>query len=251
MNHLTRWSGGAAAFWCLAAMCGCASSKLQKGYENTIQQTPPSVVLIYKFYVSSQVIKENQSIIAKGSAALSSDTAEERQEELGREVQESLAQDLVDGVNALGIPARHADSSLVPANAVLIQGQFASIDEGNRLRRNIIGFGSGQSTVDATVVVSQITSGQQIRLLHFATHADSGAMPGALVTGGAGAAAGAGTAAVLGANAGLSIVKSYRSQVAQLASKSADQTVAYLSEYFARQGWISQDKARSPSAFGH
>ena len=80
----------------------------------------------------------------------------------------------------------------------------------------------------------------------FGTHADSGAMPGALVTGGVGAAAGASTAAVLGTNAGLAVVKGYRSQVSQLARKNANQTVAYLSQYFAKQGWVGQDKVVNP-----
>jgi hypothetical protein len=67
-----------------------------------------------------------------------------------------------------------------------------------------------------------------------------------LVTSGVGAAAGASTAAVLGTNTGLAIVKGYRSQVSQLARKSANQAVAYLSQYFMKQGWIGQNKVINP-----
>ena len=37
-------------------------------------------------------------------------------------------------------------------------------------------------------------------------------------------------------------VKGYRSQVDQMAGRSADQAVAYLSEFFARQGGIPREK---------
>lgn len=71
-------------------------------------------------------------------------------------------------------------------------------------------------------------------------------MPGAAVTGGAGAAASGGmTAGVAAANMAVSGVKGYRSQVEQMTARSADQAAAYLSQYFAQQGWIPQEKVKS------
>jgi hypothetical protein len=52
------------------------------------------------------------------------------------------------------------------------------------------------------------------------------------------------TAGVAAANVGVSGIKGYRSQVEQMTSRSADQAVAYLSQYFAKQGWIPAEKAR-------
>jgi hypothetical protein len=245
MKHVPEWSPLSAAL-ALIALMGCASSKIHQGYESQWRPARPSVVLVYNFGVAEGSVSENQSIVAKGVNSFSLNTAEEREAELSREVQEALMQDLVDGINGLGISARIADTSPPPDNAFLLQGQFTNIDEGNRLRRNIIGFGSGQSTLDTYVRLVQVTPEQFVTLMSFGTHSDSGAMPGALVTGGVGAAAGASTAAMLGTNAGLAVVKGYRSQVSQLARSSANQTVAYLSQYFAQQGWIDQDKVRNP-----
>ena len=245
MKRLLKWTPLSAVLAFIGLM-GCASSNVQQEYESYWRPVRPSVVLVYKFGVAEGSVSENQSIAAKGINSLSLNTAEERQAELSREVQEMLTQDLVVGINGLGMAARVADGSAPPDNALLVQGQFTNIDEGNRLRRNIIGFGSGQSTVGTYVRVIQVTPEQFITLMTFGTHADSGAMPGALVTGGVGAAAGASTAAMLGTNAGLAVVKGYRSQVSQLARKSANQTVAYLSQYFAKQGWIGQDKVVDP-----
>lgn len=231
----------------LLALAGCASSSVLPGYESPVaaSDSRPKVVLVYPFDVPPDVVTENQSPIVKGIKALRSDTPEARQAELSREVQERMAQDLVDGINRLGLPSQLGDPSVAPPHgAVVVGGQFTSVNEGNRLRRNIIGFGAGKSTVDVYVTMAQVGASGTTTLMVFATHADSGAMPGAIVTGGAGAAAGAGAGVVVGTNVGLAAIKSYRSQVEELASKSADQVIAHLSQYFAQHGWISQDKAK-------
>jgi len=39
-------------------------------------------------------------------------------------------------------------------------------------------------------------------------------------------------------------VKSYKSDVARMAAASGDQVARYLSEFFAKQGWIRPDQVR-------
>lgn len=46
------------------------------------------------------------------------------------------------------------------------------------------------------------------------------------------------------ANAAVSGVKTYKSDVARMAAASGDQAVRYLSEFFAKQGWIRADQVR-------
>jgi hypothetical protein len=109
----------------------------------------------------------------------------------------------------------------------------------------MLGFGAGQSTVNAKVEVYTSSTNGPTKLLEFNTHADSGAAPGALVTGGVGAAASGGmTAGIAAANMGVGATKGYQSQVEQMTAHSADQAVAYLSQYFAQQGWIPQEKVK-------
>ena len=72
-------------------------------------------------------------------------------------------------------------------------------------------------------------------------------MPGAAVTMGAGAAAqGGATAGMAAANVAAGGVKGYRSQVDAMAGRSADRAAQYLSEFFAREGWIPPDKFQKP-----
>jgi uncharacterized membrane protein len=132
-----------------------------------------------------------------------------------------------------------------------VTGLFLNVDEGNRLQRTVLGLGAGQSAVDTQVQVYAPSASGLTRLLEFRTHADSGSTPGALVTGGAGAAAQGGmTAGMVGANMGVNGMKGHRSQVEQMTARSAEQAVAYLSEYFAKQGWITSEKVKRVKVAG-
>ena len=119
------------------------------------------------------------------------------------------------------------------------------VDEGNRLERAVIGFGAGQSRVEAQFQVYTLAPRSPARLLAFTTHADSGKLPGAAVTLGAGAAvAGAVTAAGVAANAVGQGIHAYRAEVNAEAGRTAAQAVAYLSEFFAKEGWIAADQVQ-------
>jgi len=83
------------------------------------------------------------------------------------------------------------------------------------------------------------------KLMAFTTQSDSSKMPGAAPMLGAGAVVQGGvTAGMVVANATVSGVKSYKSDVARMAAASGDQVARYLSEFFAKQGWIRQDQVR-------
>jgi hypothetical protein len=87
------------------------------------------------------------------------------------------------------------------SNILVVVGEFHDISEGNRLRRLVVGLGSGASTLDAGVSMYQRVDGAFHPLLAFKTHADSGVMPGAAIMAPVGAAAGSSAAAVVGMNA--------------------------------------------------
>ncbi len=87
------------------------------------------------------------------------------------------------------------------SNLLVLDGVFIDMSEGNRLRRMVIGLGAGASKLNAVVQVYRKTDEGSRELIDFSTTADSGYMPGAGITGPAGAAAGGATAAAsLGVN---------------------------------------------------
>jgi hypothetical protein len=250
MKNVSRMWRSVVVMALVVGVCGCAQTVVQPKYE---QQTAgpvlrPGRVLVYDFSVTAADVSENQGFFAAVRHSLSDTTENERVLTIGREVQTRMAEELVAGIRDLGLPAQRAPRGTpVPSDAIAVAGLFLNVDEGNRLQRTVLGLGAGQSRVDTEVEVYAPGRSGLTKLLEFTTHADSGSTPGALVTGGAGAAASGGmTAGVAAANVGVSGMKGYRSQVEQMTSRSADQAVAYLSQYFARQGWIPAEKAKQP-----
>ncbi len=159
----------------------------------------------------------------------------------------ALAEELVRGLLDLGFAVeRKPRGTPIRIRQLLIDGEFLDVDEGNRLQRLVIGFGAGASKIDTEVHVYYGV--RRRKLLDFKTHADSGKMPGAAATVGAGVAVtGAVTAATAATSAAAGAVKEYQSEVERMAAHSAQQAVAYLSTFFAKQGWIRPDQVKSPT----
>ena len=243
LKNLFRLSGTGLFFLLIV---GCAKTNVQETYEiaNTGMPTP-NPVLIYNFAVNPEDVQQNSSIFAKIQRNIENNdqTAEEIQ--LGREVSDAMATELTLKIAALGLNPIRADQSLqATPGSILITGYFVDINEGNRLRRNVIGLGMGQSSLDSKVRVLAPSPSGYRELIVFDAHTDSGDMPGAAVLGPAGAAAGAGTAAVIATNAAMGGVKSYKSASAQQAKKMAEKIAAQLAKYFAQQGWINPGLAQ-------
>jgi len=241
--NLLRLSGTGLIFLLIT---GCAKTNVQETYEvaNTGMPTP-NPVLIYNFAVNPEDVQQNSSIFAKIERNIENNNQTAEEIQLGREVADAMATELTQKIAALGLNPVRADQNLrVTPGSILITGYFVDIDEGNRLRRNVIGLGMGQSSLDSKVrVLAPSPSGYQ-ELIAFDAHADSGDMPGAAVLGPAGAAAGAGTAAVIATNVAVGGVKSYKSASAEQAKKMADKIAAQLAQYFAQQGWIDPSLAQ-------
>jgi len=232
----------------------CASTVVKPEFEKTnLHLQRPERILVYDFAVSAREVTENQGPLQGMVNEFQSKSSYEHQREIADEVQKVAAEEIVEKLLALGLPAERAPrGAAVPAKSLAITGQFIDVDEGNKARRMVIGFGAGKSRVDMRVQMfgygldaAKPEDVSPVKLADFQTNADSGKMPGALVTAGAGAAAQGGmTAGVAAANVGIGGVKAYRSAMGQMTSRSADQAVNYMSEYFGQQGWIPSDKVK-------
>ena len=201
----------------------------------------PSRILVYDFAVSERDVFEYQGIMRRQPSIKD---PVERERLIAQEVKDALAEEVADGLRKLGFTVeRVSRGTTATGNELLIDGQFLTVDEGSPLRRLVIGFGTGTSTVESRAQVYQ--GGSARRVLEFATLSDSGKMPGSAPMLGAGAAVQGGvTAGTVVANAAVSGVKTYKSDVARMAAASGDQVVRSLSEFFAQQGWIRADQVR-------
>lgn len=226
----------------LVFVAGCGQTGIRRAALVPETNLPrPGRILIHDFAVSEQEVKEYQGIMRQQPTIKD---ASERERLLAKEVKDALAEEVVDGLKSLGFAVeRVGRDAKATGSDLLIDGHFLTVDEGNPLRRLVIGFGTGASTVQTQV---QVYQGQEARkLMEFTTQADSSKMPGAATTLGVGAAAQGGvTAGMVVANAAVSGVKTYKSDVARMAAASGDQAARYLSEFFAKQGWIRADQVR-------
>ena len=223
-------------------IAACGQTAVRPLSRNQITNLPPPArILVYDFAMADTVVKEYQGILRQQPSEKNS---AERESQIKRYASEAAAYELLNGLRGLGFSvARVTRGTLAGDNDLLIYGKFLAVDQGNPLRRLLIGFGSGASKVEARVTVHQGAEGRM--LLDFTIQSDSGKLPGAAATVPAGAAVPGGVSAGLIASGAIGTgFEAYQSDVVQMARSSAEQSVRYLSEYFAKQGWIRADQVK-------
>jgi hypothetical protein len=210
---------------------GCSSSVVKSKYESgqaSLQR--PAQIFVYKFAVTLQQVKENRGLFQATMNEIEGTTTLQHEGEIAEEAQLVAAEELVKGIQKLGLPAQLVSGTTpLPKGTVGVTGQFLDMDEGNRTRRVVVGFGSGQSKVDMRIQlygfgVDPSKSEAEIaptKLLEFETHADSGSLPPIV-----------------------SAVNAYRVRAKEMTSKNVEQAVNFMSEFFDRQGWIRKGKVK-------
>lgn len=226
----------------VGALAACAQTVVQPQTATvTTRLGRPARVLVYDLATRPDEIHPDQSVLSQVASTATGMQPSQRDAALGAQARDAFSTELVARINAMGLRAERAAAGTPAAPGdVKIVGAFLDIDQGNQLRRLVIGLGTGASEIDAEVEVLQATAGKPVRVAQFSTHADSGEMPGAAITMGAGAAATGGVSAGLAAaNVAVSGAKAFRSQIEQMAGRSADRAADYLARVFAQQGWIA------------
>jgi len=111
--------------------------------------------------------------------------ASDNPSEKAHQIVETMAESLVQGLGAKGLAAqrlRNIAGSL-PREGWLVQGIFTEVDEGNRLKRAVIGFGSGATSMDLQIGISDLASPDpRAPFVVFGTVKDPSKIPGAVVT---------------------------------------------------------------------
>jgi hypothetical protein len=168
-----------ACLLCLATGFGCATTDVVGTEEDAERSglSRPERVLVFVFASSPDDVALNRAIPARIDRRGAADETE-AEREVGRRAARTLANRLVDGLWSFGIPAEPADDEtpLRPDDLVLT-GQFVTLDEGNRITRTAIGFGTGGAEVRAQVQLYRV-HGKEARLLTgFQTMARSSRLP--------------------------------------------------------------------------
>ena len=127
-----------------------------------------------------------------------------------------------------------------PPRSLQVKGEFTAINQGNKTKRVLIGFGKGASDVQAHVTVSLVTEQDPVVLLEFNVKSQSGKKPGAAATVGAGAVTmGAVSAPSAAAGVGAGGVFDRTATVEADASRMAKAVAKQIADLMSSQPWAS------------
>lgn len=225
----------------VAGAFGCASTQIATTAQYGGQAPRPARILVFPFATSAAEIDLDDSPTVVAAWKMKGLTASDERNEVGRQVADAVANNLVKKIQEMGLPAeRFAGQPWDGRPTIMITGHFVSIDEGSRMERTVIGLGAGRSTVKTAVQVSELLRDDARRLLaQYDVTAQSGRKPGAAETLGAGAAAGTlATAAVVTAGAAVGS-EAFGANVDADGRRTADKIADVLQGYFTQQGWIA------------
>jgi hypothetical protein len=94
-----------------------------------------------------------------------------------------LSTSLVSDLQNAGIPAHHlAPSEPRPSDGWLLRGVVTYLEEGDRIRRAVVGFGAGATELDVYACLADLARDGDKPFYTVDTSATSGNMPGAVIT---------------------------------------------------------------------
>jgi hypothetical protein len=100
-----------------------------------------------------------------------------------QEIIDLMATQLVQDLAGHGMGAsRLGPAEPFPQEGWLVRGVFVNVDQGNRLRRAVIGFGAGQTNLEVVVLVSNLRQGVPQPMYQVESEKESNKMPGAAIT---------------------------------------------------------------------
>ncbi len=169
---------------CLLA--GCNTAKVTS--ERNLAPAPtakPEVIYVTDFDLGAQNIQHQDGLLSgrpgpvgrvgdRLSGATSDPAARARQ------LVDLMANSLVKDLSDAGFIARRLPrGAALPREGWLLEGAFTEVQEGNRLRRAMIGLGEGQTDLQVVVGMQALGSGPPKPLFEISTDAASGKKPGA------------------------------------------------------------------------
>lgn len=223
----------------LLAAGGCTAPQVRTELYRGAAGPRPERILVHDFAIRPQEVRLDSGVRGRLLQAFSPETPSEQQYQAARQVSRAVTDALAEELARSGIPVERVAALPAPgaARILVIEGQVLGVDEGNRTRRTLIGFGRGMSSVEVGTQLYLMQPGAPARLLGtFEGRADSGYAPGAAGTLGAGAVAGrlATSAAVGGAAQVLEGSRAEDTAEARRIGRSLGERVR---AYLVQQGW--------------
>jgi hypothetical protein len=237
MERLRRLTAGA---WLAASVLLLAGAHAQgplaakinitplAGYTGGGQLPKPQKILVYDFAVTKDDVQVDKLQALRPRHLI---TGDKSQDAVATGAGKKFSLELVKALGKTGIPVEHVAAGTAPSdNAMVIQGSFTSLKEGNKAERDTIGMGAGGADVATKVDVHLKMPSDTVLLSQFQTDTKTARNLGAAVP------------VVAGLNPAVAVTKSTvtdrRKTLNAYASKTADATAKEIFKSMAAQGWI-------------
>jgi hypothetical protein len=178
-------------FLLLMMVAGClgAASALSAQADSPPFAAPPPVVYVSDFELDAANVKPDsgpgqrmrrlRGLLPSGPGPMGKDrNPQDHARDIVNEMADALTADLKKG----GIDARRiAPGQPLPSAGWQIRGVFLSVDDGNRLRRAMVGFGAGQNDIQVAVSCDSLATADLPPLYQVLEETDSKGKPGAVI----------------------------------------------------------------------
>ena len=158
LANVTR--GGVFALLAIA-LAGCAGASVANQASSVpVNNNRPTTVYVYPFAVTAQDVTLNQGFFQKNYRDLSDENQTQSQLQVAQSTALAMANAMVQELQSLGFTASAVarGAQISGQNILIVDGEFTDINEGNRLRRMVIGLGVG--SVDSGHETAGLPDGQ-------------------------------------------------------------------------------------------
>ena len=169
------------------AGCSSATVTRQTDYANG-PVAKPVMVYVADFDLQVEKIEKGKSVLSDlpgpdGPVRARLLGQSNHPEKLAAHLVNLMADSLVKDLTHAGFASRRLIAGEpLPVDGWLVRGVFTEVQQGNRLRRAIIGFGMGKTDMQVVTSIDNLANGQPKPLYEMESDANSGKLPGAAAT---------------------------------------------------------------------
>ncbi len=176
---------GTIAALAIALVSGCSTAKVTKSTSySTDPAAPPSMIYVTDFELKIANIHKEEGLVPRlnspGPVRRFVFHETDDPDEVAAKLVNKMAESIVKDLKKAGYAAERLSAGAPgPTNGWMVRGVFTEVQEGNQVRRAVIGFGMGKTEVQVVTGVDNLSFGPPKPLYEVQTTADSGDAPGA------------------------------------------------------------------------
>lgn len=166
-------------------LAGCRSAKVtSEQHFGSPSRQPVSIVYVADFELGAKGVQSEKGVLSEipvvGGGADKVLYGQKSPAVRARELTELMSRSLIKDIERAGYTAmRLAPGDPTPTNGWLVRGVFTEVQQGNRLRRAMIGFGLGKTDLQVLTKFDELSAGTPKPFYELNTDASSGRLPGA------------------------------------------------------------------------